>query len=134
MNEVWTDGNGHFYEGDMQPGDRAATDAEVAAWRASLVDLPTVQAECARRINLIVSDDQKLSMLGGMVAQIASVSLLGQAVTPAEQTAGTLFIQSMQWIGAMKGACAALVGNVDYQQDANWPVLPNGLAAFAATF
>ncbi|HEY8136270.1 MAG TPA: hypothetical protein VIF61_00420 [Methylocystis sp.] len=32
---MWTDGNGFFYEGDRRPGDRAATDAEVAAWQAA---------------------------------------------------------------------------------------------------
>lgn len=32
---MWTDGNGLFYEGDMRPGDRAATQEEVAAWEAS---------------------------------------------------------------------------------------------------
>lgn len=32
---MWTDGNGFFYEGDCRVGDRAATDAEVAQWKAT---------------------------------------------------------------------------------------------------
>lgn len=32
---MWTDGNGFFYVGDCRPGDREATEAEIAAWRAS---------------------------------------------------------------------------------------------------
>ena len=36
----WVDSNGSVYEGDMRPGDRAATDAEVAAWQATHRPLP----------------------------------------------------------------------------------------------
>ena len=33
---MWTDGNGFFYYGQCRVGDRAATDAEVTAYRASV--------------------------------------------------------------------------------------------------
>lgn len=32
---MWTDGNGWVYSGDMRAGDRAATEAEIAAWNAA---------------------------------------------------------------------------------------------------
>jgi hypothetical protein len=32
---MWTDGNGFFYFGDMQPGHRVATPEEVALWESS---------------------------------------------------------------------------------------------------
>jgi len=40
MSTLWTDGSGYFYSGDMRPGDRAATDAEVAAWQAARRAMP----------------------------------------------------------------------------------------------
>ena len=35
MANMWTDNNGFFYEGDCRIGDRAATESEVAAFKAS---------------------------------------------------------------------------------------------------
>lgn len=32
---MWTDGNGFFYEGDCVPGDREATEEEVAEWTSA---------------------------------------------------------------------------------------------------
>jgi len=40
MSTLWTDGNGYFYSGDKRPGDRAASDAEVAAWSAAHPSMP----------------------------------------------------------------------------------------------
>ncbi len=115
---------GQIYGGDCQAGDRAATEEEIAAWRASLVTLEVVKNECERRIDVAVGLNQKLNMLGSMVAkQIAG-----------DHNDDALFIQSMQWIAAMKAACPGLVGNVAYQDDGNWPALSPDLLAFAARF
>lgn len=120
----WTDGNGYFHQGDCQTGERAATDAEVAAWQAARITIDVVEAECARRIALVVTDNQKLNMLGSMIAS----HIQGNTSDDAN------FLASMGWIASMKGACAGLVGNVNYQADSNWPALPTGLAAFGARF
>lgn len=40
---MWTDGNGFFYTGDCRVGDRAATAAEIAAWRAANAPVPSCQ-------------------------------------------------------------------------------------------
>lgn len=120
----WTDGNGLFHQGDAQPGERLATDAEVLAWQASRMTLDVVEAECARRIALVVTDNQKLNMLGSMIASHIQGSTSDDAN----------FLASMVWIASMKGACAPLVGNVNYTEDSNWPALPTGLAAFGARF
>jgi hypothetical protein len=130
----WTDGNGYFHQGDPGPGERAATDEEVAAYLASRVTLDLVDVECARRISLIVSLDQKLDMIGTMLVEVMAVAILGQPATDAQKTDAASFIASMQWIAAMRGACAGLVGNLAYDQDASWPALPSGLAAFGARF
>lgn len=37
---MWTDGSGFFYEGDMRPGDRAATNEEIAARLAAIPKPP----------------------------------------------------------------------------------------------
>jgi len=35
---MWTDGNGFFYLGDMQPGHRAATPEEIILWARPKID------------------------------------------------------------------------------------------------
>jgi len=125
---------GTFHQGDQQPGDVAATPEQLSAYQASLVTLGAVQDECARRINLAVSDNQKLNMLGTMAAIEASITLLGQTATTQQQATAQSFVASMQWIAAMKGVCAGLVGNLNYQEDSNWPALDPSVAAFAAQF
>ncbi len=134
MGTVWTDGNGYFHEGDQQPGERAATASEVTAWEASKVTLGRVQDECQRRIDAVVTLNQKLNLTGTMVANLLAVAMLGQTATAAQQSDAQLFIQSMQWIAAMKGTCAGLVGNVAFDQDASWPPLSDALVAFGARF
>lgn len=124
MAQYWINAGGQIHWGDPQLGDTAATDQQIAAWQAAQVTLGAVQAECARRIALVVTDNQKLDMLGSMVA----AHIQGNTADDAN------FVASMAWIAAMKSACAPLVGNVNYAQDSNWPALPAGLAAFGAQF
>lgn len=115
---------GAIHYGDLQPGERQASAEEVTAYQAVAVTPGVVQAECARRIAMVVTDNQKLDMLGSMIASHI------QGVTSDDAN----FVASMQWIAAMKAACAPLVGNVNYTADSNWPALPAGLAAFGARF
>lgn len=115
---------GALHQGGQILGERLATDAEVAAWRATQVTLDVVEAECARRIALVVTDNQKLDMLGSMIAS----HIQGTTADDAN------FVASMQWIASMTATCAGLVGNINYAQDDNWAALPDGLAAFAARF
>ena len=123
-----------LYQGACRQGDQAATDEQVQAWLASLVTLDIVQGECQRRIDLAVNLNQKLNLLGTMQATTLDVLLLGQTATDEQKADAGLFIQSMQWITAMKAACAGLVGNVTYDQDVSWPALSAELVAFGARF
>ncbi|WP_448952115.1 hypothetical protein [Labrys neptuniae] len=106
------------------PGDRQATDAEVAAWLASLVTIDRVQAECQRRIDAAIGLNAKLNLLGTMVANLITANHADDAN----------FLASMQWIASMKGAVEGLVGNVAFDQDASWPPLSDALKAFGARF
>lgn len=139
METFWTTDGTVLYQGACRAGDRQATQTEVSVWLASFITLEAVKAECARRIAVVVTDNQKLDMLASMIADLQTVAILqfsavSAGPTDAQKADAASFQSSMQWIVAMKAACAGLVGNVNYQQDGNWPVLPDGLAAFAARF
>ena len=76
----WTDGNGYFHQGDCQPNERQATDAEVAAWRATLAQaqltsmaVTAFQAQAAMSLSMsqgITSFD----LLGKVQALVAASS------------------------------------------------------------
>ena len=134
MATVWTDGNGNFHEGDQQSGDRLATDAETAAWEASKVTLDTVQAECQRRLDLVVTLNQKLHMSGALISVLAGVVLNAQTATPTQISNAALYGQAMQWVAAMNAVVPTLVGNVDYADNSNWPVPSSALVAFVAQY
>lgn len=113
-----------LYQGAARLGDVEATDAEVLTWLAGQATLAVVTAECARRVALVVSDDQKFDLLAAMIAE----HIQGNTGDDAN------FLASMQWIGQMRAAIPGLVGNVAYSADASWPQLPAGLASWVGKF
>lgn len=103
------------------------------AWQSAPVVLAQVKAECKRRIFAAASAATQSNM-NGYMSLLNAKALSGQTLTTGEQADVGLFTRAMAWIEAMRGACAALVGDQDYKLDEKWPVLDADLAAFAARF
>lgn len=118
---MWTDGNGFLYGGDLRPGDREATEMEVAAWRASML-APAIKAECARRIYAVVSDNTQKNMMSNAIAGNFTADDV------------SAWRAGVAWINAMRAVWPALAaaGDETYRDDAHWPPCPAEAMALAA--
>ncbi|MGO4334948.1 hypothetical protein AB4037_08535 [Labrys sp. KB_33_2] len=131
---MWIDTKtGEIYLGDCQPGDRDAAADEIAAWEGRKATPEAVRAECAWRIYAAASQATQAN-LNGYINLLNAKALQGGTLTDAQKSDLITFAAAMDWINAMRGACAGLIGNAAYRDDGNWPSLSPELAAFAARF
>lgn len=87
-------------------------------------DADAVFADCKRRIFAVASTNAQVNMAAARAAGILSSD---------DEAA---FLAGLQWISAMRAACAALVEAqaADAAEDHNWPECPAEVVALAAKF
>lgn len=117
------------------------TEAELAEIGVQWVDPPppldpmipvtdsVVRAECKRRILDVASEATQSNLNAYM-----NVLSFKASLTAEEQADVNLFVQSMDWINAMRARVLELIGDPDYNKDEKWPPLTDELRAFAARF
>lgn len=90
----------------------------------AVFDADAVSAECKRRIFAIASTNAQVNMAAARAAGILS----------SEDEAA--FLVGLQWIAAMRAACAGLIAAQDatFAADAHWPPCPAEVVALAAKF
>ncbi len=89
------------------------------------VPLPdNIKAECGRRIYAVASLATQTNMTAARAAGL---------LTPDQDAA---FLAGLQWIGAMRAACANMITSCesDHQSDAHWPACPVEFVALANAF
>ena len=83
-----------------------------------------IKAECGRRIYAVASLATQANMTAARAAGL---------LTPDQDAA---FLAGLQWIGAMRAACAGLIasGASDYNDNVHWPACPADVVALANAF
>ena len=97
--------------------------------RATISFSPTpIKNECGRRIFVVVNDSAQRN-----TAAAAAAGWPGEADADAAQAA---FVAGVEWIGAMRAACGALIAAQDmtFNSDAHWPPAPASVVALAARY
>lgn len=83
-----------------------------------------VKAECRRRIFTVVDEVAQINLAAAAAAD---------RLEPADLA---IYGGGLDWVGGMRAACLPLIADpgLDPGDDANWPSVPEGVAALVAQF
>jgi len=118
---------------DATTGDwRGETDADRQAADVNL-RLDEIKQAVRRRIYAVASVETQMNM-SGVAAFISSKTAANRS--QAEKDHLSAYEASLGWVGAMRVNVATLAAdpNLDFTDDANWPVTPPEVIALAARF